>query len=161
MRRIHGHAIIRHDSRGVRSNRSFERYQMIIKIIAGIHLSFLKREMRVKPFKLRAATWKMFGHGGHALSRLKYQFENLQYMPLPFSREIGIFTKRACNSWPSWLCCRVNLWMQRFANANSKVFLPYIIRKLMGQFFIVRLQQSPMARTIEKMKLHSSQKDSW
>src|SRR6476660_10174395 len=61
----HWHAIVGNDSSSVDRKSSFERNEMIIKIIAWIYLPLLKRKMWVKSFLLWPATGKMFGHCGN------------------------------------------------------------------------------------------------
>src|SRR5579871_3280753 len=96
------HTIIRHDCSSVHFECCFKRNEVIIEIITRINLSFLKWEMRVQAFFLRAATAEMFGHACYTIAP---EFLALKSEYICFGHscsELSIFSKCSADARPAW-----------------------------------------------------------
>ena len=97
---------------------------MILKIVTGVNLAFLKFKMRINTLLLGPSSRKMFGHGCHT--------SGTQFLPLvaidvggsQAGGKGGIFTKSSGNARPPRLRREVNLRMESLANTNGEILLP-------------------------------------
>src|SRR6476660_989117 len=107
---------------------------MVIKIIAGIDLSFLIFKMRIQAFVLRTSAREMFGHAGHTLRAESFVLKSFDVAFGETCGQMGILAEWAADARPARFVRKIDLRVQRNANSHCQVFPSNDISKHSHEF---------------------------